>query len=91
MWCSGSYEHICLGGMGSNSYGPIFVFLNLILSRRRMHVGVRILLGPHLCFFNLIFARRGMNVRMRMRMSFAGRGNEKDNAGREEWKCQNME
>jgi hypothetical protein len=31
-------------------------------------------------FFNLILARRGMHVGMRMR--FAGRGNEKDSAGR---------
>jgi hypothetical protein len=31
-------------------------------------------------FFNLILARRGMHVGMRM--GFAGRGNEKDSAGR---------
>jgi hypothetical protein len=34
-------------------------------------------------FFNLILARRGMHVGMGM--SFAGRGNEKDSAGREKW------
>jgi hypothetical protein len=41
---------------------------------------IRIPLGSHLCFFNLILARRGMHVGMRM--SFAGRGNEKDSAGK---------
>jgi hypothetical protein len=35
MWCSGSYEHICLRGRGF----AICVF-NLILARRGMHVGM---------------------------------------------------
>jgi hypothetical protein len=44
MWCSGSYEHICLRGRGFESHWGhiIFVFfLNLILARRGMHVGMR--------------------------------------------------
>jgi hypothetical protein len=40
-------------------------------------------------FFNLILARCGMHVGMRM--GFAGRGNEKDSAGRGEWEWQNTE
>jgi hypothetical protein len=56
MWRSGSYEHICLRGHRFEAHwGHIYVFFNLILARRGMHVG--------------------------MRMSFAGRGNEKDSAG----------
>jgi hypothetical protein len=42
----------------------------------------------HICV-NLILARRGMHVGMGM--GFAGRGNEKDSAGRGEWKWQNTE
>ena len=41
MWCSGSYEHICLRGRGFESHWGhiIFVFfLNLILARRGMYM-----------------------------------------------------
>jgi hypothetical protein len=41
MWCSGSYEHICLRGCKFESHwGHICVFFNLILARRGMHVGM---------------------------------------------------
>jgi hypothetical protein len=36
MWCSGSYEHICLKGRGFES--PWDLFFNLILARRGMYV-----------------------------------------------------
>jgi hypothetical protein len=49
------------------------VFFKLILARRGMHVGMRMR-------FALILARRGMHVGMRM--GFAGRGDEKDSAGK---------
>jgi hypothetical protein len=49
MWCSGSYEHICLRGCRFKSYwGHIYVFFNLILARCGMHVGI-----------GMGFARRG--------------------------------
>jgi hypothetical protein len=42
MWCSGSYEHICLRGRRFESHWSyICVFFNLILARRGMHVGMR--------------------------------------------------
>jgi hypothetical protein len=69
------------------------VFFNLILARREIHLlegsQVQIPLGPFM-FFNLILARREMYVGMRM--SFAGRGNEKcrtRNKNDREW-WQNM-
>jgi hypothetical protein len=40
MWCSGSYKHIYLRGHGFES--PWSLFFNLILARREMHVGMRI-------------------------------------------------
>jgi hypothetical protein len=41
MWCSGSYEHICLRGYRFKSHwGPHLCFFNLILARRGMHVGM---------------------------------------------------
>jgi hypothetical protein len=43
MWCSSSYEHICLRGRGfSNPLGACF--FNLILARREMYVGMRMTL-----------------------------------------------
>jgi hypothetical protein len=41
MWCSGSYKHICLRGRRFESIGATFVFFNLILARRGMHMGMR--------------------------------------------------
>jgi hypothetical protein len=41
MWCSGSYEHICLRGRRFESHwSHICVFFNLILARRGMHMGM---------------------------------------------------
>jgi hypothetical protein len=40
MWCSGSYELICLRGRGFKSPLEPFVFFNLILARRGMYVGL---------------------------------------------------
>jgi hypothetical protein len=40
MWCSGSYEHICLRGRGFESHWSHICVFNLILARRGMHVGI---------------------------------------------------
>jgi hypothetical protein len=41
MWCSGSYEHICLRGRRFKSHwSHICGFFNLILARRGMRVGM---------------------------------------------------
>jgi hypothetical protein len=40
MWCSGSYEHICLRGRRFESHWCHICFLNLILARWGMHVGM---------------------------------------------------
>jgi hypothetical protein len=34
MWCSGSYEHICLRGRGFKTLWGHLCFFNLILARR---------------------------------------------------------
>jgi hypothetical protein len=69
MWCSGSYEHICLRVAGLNPIEVTFAFfLNLIILARRGNP-----IEVTFAFFNLIIlARRGMHVGMRM--SFTGRG-----------------
>jgi hypothetical protein len=38
MWCSGSYDHICLKGRRFES--PWGLFFNLNLARREMYVGM---------------------------------------------------
>jgi hypothetical protein len=40
MWCSGSYEHICLRGCRFESHWSHICVFNLILARRGMHVGM---------------------------------------------------
>jgi hypothetical protein len=41
MWCSGSYEHICLRVAVRISLGQHLCFFNLVLARREMHGGMR--------------------------------------------------
>jgi hypothetical protein len=58
-------EHGMAARNGKNPIGATFVFFNLILARRGMHVG--------------------------MGMVFAGRGNKKNSAGKEECEWQSTE
>jgi hypothetical protein len=41
VWCSGSYEHICLRGHEFESPWGHLCFFNLILATRGMYVGMR--------------------------------------------------
>jgi hypothetical protein len=75
MWCSGSYEHICLRGRGFESpWGLVFI---LILARREMYVGM-----------GMSFVGEG-RMRMGMGMSFVGEGRMRKEMGRGESKMQN--
>jgi hypothetical protein len=50
MCCSGSYEYICLRGRGFESPWSHLCFLNLILARRGMYVGIGMVRDIHITY-----------------------------------------